>query len=99
MAAGYSKKPLAEKLGIKQGTRIIVLKAPPDYFHTLGLPEGVCPSSELNGPSHFIHFFTKSLKDLEALFPVLKRKLFKDGVLWISWPKGSCKVETDLNEN
>ncbi len=47
----------------------------------------------------FIQFFTKSKRELENMFPRLKVKLAQKGMLWISWPEGSSKVESDLNEN
>jgi len=56
-------------------------------------------SKTLKSPLDFIHFFTKLRGELENKFPILKQELSQDGILWISWPKGSSKVETDLNEN
>jgi hypothetical protein len=98
MAAGYSKKPRAEKLGIKEGSKIIIINPPRDYLNTLEIPPKVTLMNQLKGPLEFIHFFTKSRQELETQFPSLKRELLKGGMLWISWPKGSSKVETDLNE-
>ncbi len=100
MAATFSKKLLADKLGIKEGFKVIVLNAPENYRDLLGkLPENVTVMRKLKGPSDFIHFFTKSRKELEPKFPKLKKELLQKGMLWISWPKGLSKVETDLNEN
>jgi len=98
MMAGYSKRPLADKLGIKEGFRILVLNAPRDYTRMLKLPRGVTLASELKGPFEFMHFFTKSRNDLEACLPSLKRGLLKTGMLWISWRKGSSGMKTELNE-
>jgi hypothetical protein len=98
MAAGYSKKSLAEKLGIKEGFKIIIINPPRDYLNTLKIPQKVTLTNQLKGPLEFIHFFTKSCKELEVQFPGLRRELLKGGMLWISWPKGSSKVETNLNE-
>ena len=47
----------------------------------------------------FIHFFTKEKSILEETFSILKNHLSKNGMLWVSWPKGSSKVQTDINEN
>jgi hypothetical protein len=98
MAAGYSKKPLAEKLGIKEGFRIIIINPPRDYLNALEIPLRAIVANQLKGPLDFIQFFTKVRKELEVQFPDLKRELLKGGMLWICWPKGSSKVETDLNE-
>jgi hypothetical protein len=98
MAAGYSKKPLAAKLGIKEGSKIHIVNPPRYYLNALEIPQRVTLASTLKGPLEFIHFFTKSRKELELQFPILKQELLRGGMLWISWPKGSSKVETDLNE-
>lgn len=100
MPAGYSKKSLVEKLGIKEGLKVAIFNSPADYNHTLGkLPENVAVTKNLGERLDFIQFFTKVSKGLERTFPKLKRALAKNGILWISWPKGSSKVKTDLNEN
>ena len=100
MSTGYSRKPLIEKLGIREGSRIIILNPPEDYNKTLGkLPKGVFVVETPNGPLDFIQLFTQRKEELESKFPILKKELSQEGALWISWPKGSSKVETDLNEN
>ena len=100
MREGYSKKSLAAKLGIKEGIGIALLNQPRNYGETLGkLPAGVAVIKDLKGPMEFIQFFTKSKRELENMFPRLKVKLAQKGMLWISWPEGSSKVESDLNEN
>jgi hypothetical protein len=100
MPAGYSPRPLVAKLGIKPNTRIAIMGAPRGYRATLGpLPEGVALSTTLRGTLPFIHFFTKQRAALESRFPMLKRALSTDGALWVSWPKQSSGVATDLTEN
>ena len=98
--AGYSKRSLPEKLGIKEGMEIGVLNPPPDYDQTLTpLPEGVSRVTKLRRSMEFIHFFTMKRGELLKQFPELKKHLAPKGILWISWPKGTSKVKTDLNEN
>lgn len=98
--AGYSKKPLTEKLGIKSGQKIYLANAPSDYGKTLGaLPEKATVVRSLNGTCDFMQFFATERASLEAAFPNLKKHLAKNGSLWISWPKGDSKVKSDLNEN
>lgn len=98
--AGYSKRSLVEKLGIKANSSVLILNPPPDYARTLGpLPAGVRVAGKLAANLGFIHFFTEQRAALERSFPDLKKSLSFDGVLWISWPKGASKVKTDLNEN
>ena len=100
MAAGYSKRSLVQKLGIKAGFRLIILNPPPNYDQTLGtLPEAVTIADTLEGVFDFIHFFTTEKAALEHRLPDLKQALTPKGMLWISWPKGAAKVDTDLNGN
>jgi len=97
---GYSKTPLAQKLGIKPNTRIALLNAPADYMITLGdLPDGVTVLSALDNSLDLIQWFGTASSDLKAQFPILQTALRRDGALWVSWPKRSSRVSTDLNEN
>jgi hypothetical protein len=97
--AGYSKRSLVNKLGIKPGHKVYLGNAPADYDQTLGnLP---ADTTLLDGPGEatdFIQFFTKSLEELESEFPKLKKALVPNGMIWISWPKKASKVETDVDE-
>lgn len=100
MSVGYSKKSLVEKLGIKEGFKVVILNSPANYKHTLGkLPKNVTVMKKLGGQLDFIQFFATGSKKLQSAFPNLKRALSQNGILWISWPKGSSKGKTDLNGN
>lgn len=100
MPAGYSKRSLTEKLGIKEGAKIAILHPPPDYAATLGpMPRNVVALKKLQSQTDFIQFFAMERGALESNFPELKRALAPDGMLWISWPKRASKIATDLNEN
>lgn len=98
MPAGYSATPLAKKLGIKPGATVVALGAPKNYRELLEpLPVDVEFSDRIgDGESSFIHHFSTARGELEILFPRLRESLAKTGILWISWPKKSAKVETDL---
>jgi hypothetical protein len=98
--AGYSKRSLADKLGIKAGTRVVALQAPPTYAALLGpLPGGASLHSRLRASSGFIHRFARRRNELAADFPRLAQALTDQGTLWISWPKQGSGVDTDLDEN
>jgi hypothetical protein len=98
--AGYSATPLAKKLGIKPATSIYVSQPPHVYFDWLApLPEDLTARSKLSGELDFIHLFVKDQRTFKKQFVQSKKYLKKDGMLWISWPKKSSKVETDLDEN
>jgi hypothetical protein len=93
--AGYSKRSLADKLGMKSGMRVAVLNAP-DGYPAL---DGMTLVDLSAGALDFIHLFTNSRADLEAAFPKLKAALAANGMVWISWYKKSAKLPTDLDEN
>src|SRR5947208_1470058 len=100
MTAGYSKRSLVEKLGIKPNSSIAILDAPVDFSTTLGpLPGGVIVRSRLEKSHPFIHAFFLNSKKLDLKFPALKKALAETGALWISWPKKAANIETDLTEN
>jgi hypothetical protein len=97
---GYSTRTLVDKLGIKPGTRVTTLSAPPDYAGLVGpLPEGATLRSRLSASPEFIHLFARRRHELEAEFPRVAKALPDTGVLWISWPKNGSGVDTDLTEN
>lgn len=101
-SAGYSGTPLITKLGIKPGQRVCILDAPVDYPKKLGpLPVGVKLVSSLkkNHALDFILCFVTKSVDLHSKFPGLAEALAFTGILWISWPKRSSKVKSNLDEN
>ena len=98
MTTGYSGTPLAKKLGIKDGMTLYVHGAPREYaeFFTsfpLGIKVQKRPRPET---TNFIHIFATNFGELEKIVTRLKPALKKDGLMWISWPKGSSKIETDI---
>src|SRR5262245_50070898 len=100
MPAGYSKRSLVEKLGIKPRSRVAIVHAPDDFDRTLGpLPDGVKPLSQTGREMDFIHSFFTDAKALDREFDLLKNAIKQDGVLWISWPKKAAKMETDITED
>lgn len=100
MSAGYSKKSLANKLGIRDGTKVLFVNPPPQYRKLLGtLPHGIAEVSPRTHTIDFIHAFVTSMKEMGKLFPRLKKTLAKDGILWISWPKKTSGLATDLDGN
>ena len=98
--AGYSGTPLLKKLGIKPGQRITLLGGPPGYRKTLGaLPDKVNCAEQLAEKLDFIQLFATTQADLKRRFKDAKTCLATHGSLWISWPKRTSGVATDLNEN
>jgi hypothetical protein len=100
MTSGYSHKTLVEKLGLKQNGRALLINAPSNYQNELKpLPEGVEFVSKDARDLDFIQLFVKTTTELAEYCLPLKASLKKDGMLWVSWPKGSSGVTTDLNDN
>jgi len=98
--AGYSGSPLPRKLGIKPGTRVGLIGAPPGFDGTLGeLPLDVAVRRRARGPLDVIVSFHTSRAELERRLPGLKKALDYAGGLWIAWPKRSSGVPTDVTEN
>lgn len=98
--AGYSGTPLIKKLGIKEGTTIIFLNPPEGYLDYLGeLPDSVSLKTKLTSWLDFIQLFVMNQNEFEKKFVLLKKSLAPNGQLWISWPKKSSKVPTDITEN
>ncbi|HSS20696.1 MAG TPA: hypothetical protein VLL54_11525 [Pyrinomonadaceae bacterium] len=98
--AGYSGTPLPKKLGFKENFRAALVNAPRGFQKELGLlPKNVKLAEQtLTAPLDLIVFFVDSQKTLQREFPKLARKLDKNGMLWISWPKKSSGVVTDLSD-
>lgn len=98
--AGYSGTPLAKKLGIKPGSRVWAKGAPADYKELLApLPEDVEFLAKADKDIDLIHYFTKNRRDLAAAMPGLMERIKRDGMIWVSWPKRSSRVETDITED
>lgn len=100
MPAGYSKRSLVEKLGIKPNSRLSIVHAPDGFDVTLGpLPPGVMALRKPTKDLDFIHAFFLESRNLEREFVVLKQAMKPNGVLWISWPKKAAKIDTDVTES
>ena len=97
MASG---KPLSKKLMIKENYKILLVNEPSGYGDELGdLPAGTTILKETTEPVEFIQFFAKDRTELEAHLKGLITKLDSKGWLWISYPKGTSKIKTDINRD
>ena len=96
--AGYSGKPLAAKLGFKPGPRVLVRHAPAHYADLVApLPDGVTFPKKL--PADFAHVFVTDRKKLAAELRELTSAAEPPAAIWISWPKKSSGVATDVTED
>lgn len=98
-AAGYSGTPLHKKLGIKPGDRAWFSGAPSGYADALEQAGEFEVAKKPGKDLDFLHFFTASRAELNREAPKLRESLKPNGMLWISWPKKSSGVATDLDEN
>jgi hypothetical protein len=98
--AGYSETPLAQKLGIKTGQRVVTVSAPAGYKKLLSpLPEKVSFAKEMLAGATFAHLFVSNRKTLEKELKRLRKLIADTGMLWVSWPKKSSGVTTDVTED
>jgi hypothetical protein len=97
--AGYSRTPLAKKLGIKEGTRIALVGAPDGYLELVApLPDGVQTTRRISDETDLVHIFSTDAARLIEALRAARAKLRPDGVIWVSWPKKASKVATDITE-
>jgi len=95
---GYAGAPLPKKLGIKAGSVVVLIDAPPEFERTLGkLPDDVTLRRHNRGRRDLTIWFTRSQKDLRKRIERMGSAA-GDGGLWIVWPKKSSAEATDLTQ-
>lgn len=100
MSAGYSGTPLSRKLGIKAGSKVLVVASPHDYFELLEpIPDAVEFVSRLSSSTDIIHLFTTRKSELQKKLVSYRKSINTAAAVWVSWPKKSAKVETDITED
>jgi len=99
--AGYSGTPLWKKLGYKSGLRAYLDAAPADYVQLLELPPDVQVAwlDKKESNIRFVHLFERNGRALRIKLDSYRKKIASDGVIWVSWPKKSSEVATDISED
>ncbi len=98
--AGYSGTKLEKKLGYRDNFRVRVIHAPDNYFDLLpDLPKTVQIIKDSRIKKNLIHYFSKNAEELYSILPDLKSEIESNGMIWVSWPKKSSKVYSDLTED
>lgn len=91
---------LANKMRLKPGHRAAVIAAPHGYLKELApLPAGVEVSHELKGIFNWVQVFVRNKAELDKIAPRAVHALKPESILWISFPKGSSKIQTDLTRD
>ena len=79
---------------------VVALNAPTHYRKLLGkVPNDVTFTNRIGAGSNFVHLFTKSRSELVNQLKDLRKKIAENGAVWISWPKKSSGVATDITED
>ncbi len=92
-----SESALAKKMKLKPNLKAAVINAPENYVDTLKHDTALSPT--LNGKFDWIQIFVRNKAELETLAPKAARALRPESMLWISFPKGSSKIQTDLTRD
>jgi hypothetical protein len=99
--AGYSGTPLWKKLGYKAGVSAYIEGEPNNYIFLLTLPADVVvtwlprPKSDME----FVHLFATSASQLKSKLESVRKRIVPGGVIWVSWPKKSSGVTSDITED
>ncbi|MFD0675673.1 MULTISPECIES: YdeI/OmpD-associated family protein [unclassified Paenibacillus] len=91
---------LFKKLRIQSGQRILLLNAPAGYTERLiPLPEHTSLDTQPEGTYDLVHLFVRSAAELEEFAPLAIHAVKYDALLWITYPKKSSKIKTDLSRD
>jgi hypothetical protein len=91
---------LSRKLRIVPGQTMLIINAPESYFTLLGkLPDNKIETIIVSGHYDFVHLFVKDSVDLKLLVSTIINLIGEDTLFWISYPKQSSKIKTDLNRD
>ena len=92
--------PLTQKLGIKEGRRVLLLDPPVNFARRLDpLPPNVGVTTRILHQNDIILVFASSRAVLGELFPKARHVLAPRGALWVAWPRKSSGFFTDLDES
>lgn len=91
---------LSKKLKLKPGQRAAFVNAPAGYLDSLQpLPNGIEVVEQLGGAFDWVQIFVRNQAEIGELFPHVLPALKPEGMLWITFPKGTSKIQTDLTRD
>lgn len=100
--AGYSGTPLAKKLGLQAGQKVLLVGEVPEQYREQALrprPEGVIFASRLSSDVALVQLFTAERTELAKKLAQYRQTLGPEAVVWVSWPKKASKRPTDITED
>jgi len=97
--AGYSGKPVWQKLGLQPALRVLVRGAPAPYAHLVGARDDDIRLVGHRAAFDLAHVFARTSAELKGAVKSLAKRLPADGMLWVSWPKKASGVATDIRED
>ena len=92
-----AESSLAKKMKLKSGLKAAIINAPENYVDTLKHDTALSPT--LNGKFDWIQVFVRNKAEADALVPKAAKALKPESMLWISFPKGISKIQTDLTRD
>ena len=96
---GYSNTPLVRTLGLKESDKIYVKNAPKNYLELISpIPTGTLILKRLSNNIDIIHLFSKDKDELNTLLETYADKIKQTGMIWVSWPKQSSEIPTNISE-
>ena len=96
--AGYSGTALAKKLGIKEGHRLTLVEAPPEWA-VPDLPANVEVGAGLQEPADVVIAFHREAAELSSRIEALGQAIHPNGMVWIAWPRKAGGHDSDITEN
>src|SRR5215203_1890759 len=97
--AGYPGTPLAKKLGMKEGQKVAIINAPIHYYNLFADLPDLNVIGDNGTKKDLVHYFVKEEMQLVKDLLSLKNSIEQNGMIWISWPKKSSGVITDITED
>ena len=95
-----SENPLLKKMKLKPGQRAAIINAPDGYLEALQpLPAEAEVAEQLVGTFDWVQLFVKTQAELEHVLLRVRAVLKPAGTLWITFPKGTSKIQTDLTRD
>jgi hypothetical protein len=88
-------RSISAKMGIKPGTRSLIVGAPDTAVDAMQLRD-IDRKTSGRGMFGYIHLFVTTQAEMDRRFPVLARHLHRGGMFWVSWPRGKA-LGTDLS--